>query len=114
MIKGKIKFSTFVSPIFACLFLNTVLIFFVLFTQNTLPPVVPLFYGRPETSDQLAPKEFLVIPAVLSLLTVCINAIMKNLIKDSFLKQIFVFLSVITTLLAFITTIKITLLVGTL
>ena len=97
---------------FTCIVVSIFLTVVIFFLQESLPPVVPLLYGLPSGKEQLVPRLFIGLPLVVSSLVAIINLSLSRLTKDIFLKKIFVGLTVATTILATITTIKIFFLVG--
>jgi len=92
--------------------LSVALILGSLAVQKFLPPVVPLFYGLAEGEEQLAPKIFLSLPAVVSLLILLINGLISLKIQDEFLKKALVLAAIGSSFFAAITIVKIALLVG--
>ncbi len=80
--------------------------------QITLPPEIPLFYGLPQTSEQLAPSILIILPSLLSLSITVINAVLSIKTNDNYLKKVFAFSSIAITTLAIITTYKIIFLVS--
>ena len=101
-------------PTTICILLNVFVVIFVLLIKNNLPPVVPLYYGRPEAVDQLAPNIFLTLPAIFAICVIILNIFLTKIIRDSFLKQVLMALTIVVTLLSTITIIKIAFLVGNL
>lgn len=98
-----------------CLLVNLGLIAFVVFSQNYLPPVVPLLYGLPLSEEQLVPKLFLTTPAIAAMLVVAINFLLiRTAIKNSFLQKVLVSVFVLASILSSITILKIIYLVGSL
>ncbi len=91
---------------------NLVVALLVLLFQNTLPPVVPLLYGLPVSSAQLAPSLALVIPPLVAAFLGVLNLMTVKATKDKFLEKLLAGLSIAITALAAITVIKIFLLVG--
>jgi len=108
----EIKSLPFRQYFFAGIILNVVLILGVLATQKFLPPVVPLFYGLAEGEQQLAPKLFLALPAVVSLLILIVNSLISFKIQDEFLKRALILAAIGSSFFAAITIIKIAFLVG--
>ncbi|KKQ26139.1 MAG: hypothetical protein US62_C0009G0025 [Candidatus Woesebacteria bacterium GW2011_GWA1_37_8] len=80
--------------------------------RNNLPPVIPLFYGLAEGENQLVNPLFLTIPAGLGLLIILINTLLSTIISNNFIKRSLILSSFAVSLLVFITTVKILLLVG--
>jgi hypothetical protein len=88
---------------------SAVIIFAV---KDYLPPVVPFFYGLPSGANQLTPTLGLLIAPTVALIVTAINIMLTKITKDQFFKKALIFSSVFVSVLMFITTIKIILLVG--
>lgn len=100
------------SVIYASFAINLVCALLILSVKNFLPPVVPLFYGLPSGSEQLAPSMWLfILPAASTLITFT-NFLIASGIKDLYLKKALIISSVFVAILNAITVIKIILLVG--
>lgn len=80
--------------------------------QPILPPQIPLFYGLPESESQLSPALGLALPGVFSLLILVGNLALVKIVKDDFLKKILAGASLVASIFASITTVKIVFLVG--
>jgi len=93
-------------------FLSVITILLGLVAQIFLPPEIPLYYGLPQTSEQLAPTIFIILPSVLSIFITVINTIFSMKIHDNFLNKTLAFTSISVSILAMITTYKIIFLVG--
>lgn len=106
------KFSVNDSIGLACVVINLLVIGFVLFTQNSLPPVVPLYYGLPIGDEMLANKTTLPVPALASIIIISINILIIKAIKDVFLQKVLTSIIVLITLLSTITIFKIAFLIG--
>jgi len=91
---------------------NLFFILLVFLFQSKLPPVVPLYYGLPKGSEQLAPKLALTFPALLALMITAINIFFASVMDNQFLQKILLGVAGLITLLAGFTTIKIVFLVG--
>jgi len=104
----------FKNTVLALLFINFLIIILVIFAQRFLPPVVPLFYGQPQGSQQLAKSIFLVIPPLIALGIVTVNTGILFFMKNDFLQKVLLGLAAGTTILATITVVKIIFLVGSL
>ncbi len=76
----------------------------------SLPPQVPLFYSRPWGEGQLAQPLFLLLPLVLGIIFLLINAVFAKTQSDSFLKHSLVLGGVVASLFASIAIIRILLL----
>lgn len=94
------------------LILSIVTIFVTLLLRSKLPPIVPLFYGRPVGEGQLVPTLGLIIAPGGALIFTLINTFLAILSKDEFLKKTLVLTSFLVSLLLSITVIKIIFLVG--
>lgn len=82
---------------------------------RTLPPVVPLLYGKPVGESQLVPSYALVIAPLTALLITIVNFMLtKFSLKDTFLKNILNWSTVLVSVLSFITVTKVIFLVGSL
>lgn len=79
-----------------------------------LPPVVPIFYGLPKTSEQLGNSFFIILPSLISLLLIVTNAIIAINLESQYLKRTLAFSSFLVSILNMITTYKIIALVGSL
>ena len=111
---GKFEVSTlpFKNYAIASLFVNILIILSVILAQRFLPPEVPLFYGLAEGEDQLAPRLFLPIPSLASLVVLTINSLISSRVEDTFIKKALILAAIGTTFFAAITTLKIMFLVG--
>lgn len=107
----KIPFYQIVLP---ALIINSMLIVLIAVSGNFLPPEIPLFYGQPVSTAQLAPTLWLALPAGVSLLLVGINTTLTKIVEDNFLAKALVGALIATTVLSTITIIKIIFLVGNL
>ncbi|MFH1863384.1 MAG: hypothetical protein ABIJ85_00525 [bacterium] len=92
--------------------INVLAIASVFIGQSFLPPQVPLYYGLPEGESQLANSLGLVIPSTVSLLILTVNFILIKMLKEDYLKKILATVSLVASVFAIITTIKIIFLVG--
>jgi len=84
----------------------------ILITKSFLPPVVPLFYGKPTGTDQLAPTLFLLVVPAISLAITAVNVFINSSAKDDFIKKFIAASSLIISVMATVTVVKIILLVG--
>ncbi|MFZ3301434.1 MAG: hypothetical protein WA152_01820 [Microgenomates group bacterium] len=91
---------------------NILFILLGLVSQLVLPPEVPLFYGLPKNSEQLAPSLFIIVPAVISLFITVVNAVISINVDSTYLKKTLAFASISVCLLSVIATYKIIFLVG--
>ena len=100
--------------IIALLITNLLVSLLVIFLQKYLPPIIPLFYGKPRGGEQLAPSSFLLLPPGISILIILVNSLLMVFQKNEFLQKVLLGLMLGITLLSTITVIKILLLVGSL
>jgi len=84
----------------------------VIFTQNNLPPQIPLFYGFPEGEDQLGSSTSLLIPPSVAIGIIVLNAIIILRLKNELMQKSLVVASFVVSVFSLVTTIKILLLVG--
>lgn len=91
---------------------NVITILSGLLAKFILPPEIPLFYGLPQTSEQLANSIFIILPTGIALLLTLINAIVSISINDTYLKKTLAIASISISLLALIGTYKIIVLIG--
>jgi hypothetical protein len=92
--------------------INMVFILLGLVGQLVLPPEIPLFYGLPKNSEQLAPSIFIILPSISSLIITVVNAVISINIDGVYLKKSLAFASISVCLLSVIATYKIIFLVG--
>lgn len=108
--KGNFPFKKYLK---ISLVINLGAIFLILAFQYFLPPQVPLLYGLAEGEDQLVPKILLILPNSFSLLILIFNLMLANTgQKNEFSRKVLVFVPIVTTILATITTLRIFFLVG--
>lgn len=91
---------------------NLLILLAIFFLKRFLPPVVPLFYGKPYGAEQLTTQSSLFLIPLVALFITIINTIINFVIKDEYLQKILVGGMVICTLLASVTLLKIVFLVG--
>lgn len=91
---------------------NLVIAILVLLLKGLLPPVVPLFYGKPYGADQLAGAPSLMLPPLAALGLSVINIMIAVFTEDEFLKKVIFGSMVVVTMLSLITVLKIFILVG--
>jgi hypothetical protein len=111
-IKTYLKGIPFTGLLYISLILDALVIVSVFFAKNLLPPVVPLFYGRPSGEGQLVPVLGLLLAPLVSLAITFANFFLAKIIKVEFLQKILIVSTFLLTLLTTITVIKIILLVG--
>ena len=95
-----------------CLIVNLIAIAAVVIMKKNLPLQIPLFYGLPVSSDQLAGNLELIIPSIIAIFLIIINYELNTILKDKFLEKIFLGLIITLTALSTITVIEIFSLVG--
>ena len=91
---------------------GVVLAILIIIFKSYLPPVVPLFYGRPEGAEQLVSTLDLLLAPVFIILIVSLNLFVSKFVNDNFIKTILVASSFLISVLVSITIIKIIFLVG--
>lgn len=84
----------------------------LLLFKSILPPLAPLFYGRPMGEAQLTKTLGLLIAPGVGILITLLNLFLSLGIKDDFLKKLLAISAIIISVLTTITIIKIVLLVG--
>jgi len=94
------------------LFLNFAVVLIVLLFRGLLPPVVPLFYGKPYGVEQLASAASLAFPPLAALGLSIVNILVAAFIEDEFLNKVIFGSMVVVTVLSIITVLKIFFLVG--
>lgn len=92
--------------------INIITIISLFLFSSRIPPVVPLYYGKPYGAEQLAPQSFLALPAVIALMVCIINTALNALLKDEFVRRVLLGGMFVATLFALITIVKIVILVG--
>lgn len=95
-------------------FISLIVLIIGVATQFFLPPEIPLYYGLPQTSDQLAPSMFIILPSLLSIIITITNIFLSMKNSGSYLKRALAFTSISISILATITTYKIFFLVSSL
>ena len=96
----------------AAIIINIVVALSLVLLKSVLPPLAPLFYGRPVGEAQLTKTLGLFIAPGASLLITILNLCLSLLVKDDFLKKLLAISAIVTSVLTAITIIKIILLVG--
>jgi len=96
----------------AAIIINLLAVVSIILLRNFLPPLIPLFYGRPAGEAQLTETFGLLIAPGVSLLITIINLCISLLIQDGFQRKILAMSATIISLLTAITVVKIILLVG--
>lgn len=98
--------------IYLSVLINTAVIIILFIGLNRLPPEIPLYYGLPEGSGQIAERSYLVVPSLLTLVFIFINTIIVVLIENIFLKTALIVTCLMLSVFSLVTTVKIMLLVG--
>lgn len=106
------KKITFRKYFMASFILGAVSIVAIFAVKSFLPPVVPLYYGRPGGAAQLAPLTLLFLIPLVSIVISVINILVSRIIADEFIKKLLAIASLTVSFMATITLIKIILLVG--
>ncbi len=97
---------------FFSLFFSAIIFIISLVSQFILPPQIPLYFGLPQTSDQLASSFMIIVPSLSSILIIIINILIAINLNDNYIKKTLAFGSISVFILSAITTIKIILLVS--
>ncbi len=97
---------------YASLVLGFSSIVFILAFKSFLPPIVPLFYGRPFGESQLVPVLYLFFAPIVSVVITLANSGLAMLTEDSFSKKILISGAFLLSLLITITILKIIFLIG--
>lgn len=96
----------------ASFIINIFTILVGLLAKFILPPEIPLLYGLPQTSEQLTKSILIILPSSVALFLTIINAILSINTSENYLKKTLAFASISISLLSFIGTFKIILLIG--
>ncbi|WKZ25323.1 MAG: hypothetical protein QY322_02935 [bacterium] len=91
---------------------NCVFILISLVSTVILPPEIPLFFGLPKSTSQLAANYMILVPSLISTFLVTANFIIALKVSGQYIKKILAFTSVSVTILNVIATSKIVFLVG--
>lgn len=110
--KQKVKEINERKPIWFFLIFNLILLLVLIILKNHLPPVIPLFYGAPAGSAELAANQAIFLPTILTATETLINLILTFKVKDEFIKKALIGSCGFLTFLSAFTTIRIILLVG--
>lgn len=92
--------------------LNIAVILAIILLKNFLPPVTPLFYGRPEGATQLVPTIWLILAPFMALILTIVNVFLTKPVKDKLMQQILVVSTLLISVLTAVTILKIVFLVG--
>ena len=93
-------------------FLNIFIIGLAFLARFILPPQIPLYYGLPQSSEQIVPASYLFLPSFMSLVFTILNAYVSIFVDNTYLKKVFAFSSILISILTAVTTLKIVFLVG--
>lgn len=96
----------------AAIIINVGVVLTLFLFRSALPPLVPLFYGRPMGEAQLTKTLGLLIAPGASILITILNLCLSLWVKDDFLKKLLAISAIVISALTIITIIKIILLVG--
>lgn len=99
--------------ILASLIINVSILILSLVAQIILPPIVPIFFGLPQTEEQLAPSIFIGLPQIISIIFILVNTLISTNIDGQYVKKTLAFSSFSLTILSTIATLKVIFLVGT-
>ena len=91
---------------------NIILIVLILVFEKSIPPEIPLFYGLPESAEQLTTTRSLIIPPSASTMVIIINTTLAVFTKDDFLKKALMVSAIATGIFSSIAVFKVALLVG--
>lgn len=92
--------------------INILFIIFLFLTYSKLPPLIPLFYGAASGGLQVASKQGIFLPSVITVIAILVNLIFSTLTSDQFLKRIFIGSLWFLSFLSMYTTVRILFLVG--
>jgi hypothetical protein len=106
------KKVTYRNYFLAAIIINIVVALLLLLLKSFLPPLTPLFYGKPVGESQLTGTFGLLIAPGVSFLITMLNILFSLWVKDGFLKKILAISTIIVSVLVAITIIKIIFLVG--
>jgi len=106
------KKITYKKLFLAALVGNTLVVLFILVLKSFLPPVVPLFYGRPTGEAQLTTYLGLYIAPGVSFLITAVNMFLNLWLEEDYIKRLLAIFSVSVSVLTAITVLKIVFLIG--
>ena len=84
----------------------------IVVVRNYLPPLLPLFYGKPVGPEELASKDFLFFVPLGSIAISFVNLSISKSTKDALIKKILAVSSLVVVFMSTVTVAKIILLVG--
>lgn len=96
----------------AAIIVSLVTIVGILAVKSFLPPLVPLFYGKPAGVEQLASTWMIIIVPAISVLITIINLFISTAVKDEFVQKIVAVSAFVISVMSGITVAKIVTLVG--
>jgi hypothetical protein len=106
------KKVTYKNYFLAAIIINIGVVLSLVLLKSFLPPLTPLFYGRPAGEAQLTKTLGLFIAPGASFLITILNLCLSLRVKDDFLKKLLAISAIVISALTTITIIKIILLVG--
>lgn len=92
--------------------INIVTIVLGLVSRFFLPPLIPIFFGLPQTDEQLASSIYILIPPTITVLLTFINIAISLKIQSNYNKRVLAFTTFALSILSTIAVVKIILLVG--
>lgn len=96
----------------AAIVIDIIVVLLLIILRNFLPPLAPLFYGRPTGDAQLTKTFGLLIAPGASFLITAVNLLLSLWVKDVFFKKLLAISAVVISVLTTITIVKIVFLVG--
>ena len=106
------KNITYRNYFLAAIIINVGLALGIVLLKSFLPPLAPLFYGKPVGEAQLTSTFGLLVAPGVSFLITILNILLSLWVKDAFFKKILAISAIIVSVLVAITIIKIIILVG--
>lgn len=106
---NKVSFKNY---FLAAIVLSLVTVAGVFAIKSFLPPLIPLFYGKPAGTEQLATTWLIIVVPGISILLTIINLLINISVKDEFIQKIVAVSAFIISLMSSITVAKIIALVG--
>lgn len=79
---------------------------------NRLPPEIPLYYGLPNGTGQIAEKSRIIVPSTAAVSFIVLNTIITVIVNNQFLKKLLVITGFVLSIFALTTTLEIIFLVG--
>jgi hypothetical protein len=92
--------------------LNLITIAFGLLAQFILPPEIPLLFGLPQTTEQLTPSIYIILPAITALIISFLNSLIAINLDGQYIKKTLAFSTALISILSLVATFKIIFLVG--